>query len=436
MTVISIFPPRPVSEIDAKSVRIGSNPPATNNSNTPIGTSPEAQERSPVDYHPANPPGYRLLDALWRSPDRFHQIGVWYPQRKKFKNLPVNDVADAVAQALKLSSEGVETYFACAEYQTPDSRTAANASGACAFWCDIDCGKGKAAAGKGYATANDAEDALIDFCNDTGLPNSTHLVYSGGGLHAYWVLDGVITRDEWQEYAKKLKALTKARGFLADDSRTSDIASVLRVPGTLNYKYSPPKPVTLENASTKFIGCSDMLDAIDGAHTRLCSAVATKQPSRRSTASTSTTTPAAAEPTGNPDGSLYGPPDLLKLESALATLPPDCDEETWKLKRLAPLALAARNYPELCSVLYELAQSWSSGELCGQESTAWITPGGNGLTGEEAFDAVWQRFLKDGYTGTPVTLGTIYYDAKLNGWDHGDQFQFVDGDDEGVRDVQ
>jgi len=215
--------------------------PSTENCKLPIGPSPEAQERSPV----VHPPGERLLTAIWRSTDLCHQLGTLDRQSHRFKNLPVDGVADAVAQALKLSSEGKEVYFACAEYLTPDSRESANAYGARAFWMDIDCGEEKAAAGKGYPTVEKAEVALSKFCKDAKLPKPTHIVHSGGGLHVYWVLDDVVTRDTWQEYARQLKALTIACGFLADPSRTADIASVLRLPGTLNHKYSPPKPVVL-----------------------------------------------------------------------------------------------------------------------------------------------------------------------------------------------
>ena len=151
-------------------------------------TSPEARERSPVIQHQANPPGNPLLGAMWRSTDLCHQLGILDRQNNRFKNLPVDGVDDAVAQALKLSSEGTEIYFACAEYLTPNSRTAANASGAWAFWMDIDCGDDKAAAGKGYATIEDAEIALSKFCKDARLPQPTHIVHSGGGLHAYWVV--------------------------------------------------------------------------------------------------------------------------------------------------------------------------------------------------------------------------------------------------------
>jgi hypothetical protein len=385
--------PRAVSTLDAKSIKVPS-----------VGTSPEAQEQSPDVHHPVDPSGIQLLDAMWRSPDRSHQISVHDRKIKIFKNLPANNVAVAVRKALKLSSEGTEVYFACAEYLTLDNREAANASGAYGFWMDIDCGDDKAAAGKGYATVKDAEEALRKFCQDAELPQPTHRVHSGGGLHVYWVIDSVISREMWQSSARQLKDLTKVCGFLADDSRTADIASVLRVPGTLNHKYSPPRSVSLEYASDGFIERSVMLDAITGAHNRLCSTVATEpsgQPTNFSTIS---------------NADVYGPPDLVKLKSALATLEPDCDEATWKLKRIAALATVARNHPELGAELYELGRSWSSGELGGKGSIAWTTPGGDGLTGEKAFDAVWQRFLDGKYTGTPATLGTIYHDAKQVGW--------------------
>jgi len=415
MSVKSGNTPRPASSTDAKSIKIGSYSPTIETSSQPLGTSPEAQKQSPNIQHPSSPPGTRLLADLWPSTDLVHQLGTQNRRNKTFKNLPVDGVADAVARALKLSSEGKEAFFACAEYLTQDSRTAANASGACAFWMDIDCGQDKAAAGKGYATVDDAEDALTRFCQDAGLPGPTFIIHSGGGLHVYWAVDGVISRETWQSYARKLKDLAKTCEFLADDSRTADIASVLRVPGTLNHKYSPHRPVVLKHASAELIEQSVMLDAIAGAHTRLCSA---KSPGQSSNATT------AANPTGNADAPKYGPPDLEKLSAALATLDPDCDEATWKLKRLAPLAIAARNHPELATALYELARSWSSGELSGKASKAWTTPGRtNGFTGEQVFDQVWKRFLQDTYTGKHATLGTIYHDAKEAGWIDPEDFQ-------------
>jgi hypothetical protein len=285
---------------------------------------------------------------------------------------------------------------------------------------DCDCGEEKAAGGKGYLTVDDALLALKQFCIDTGLPGPTHIVESGSGLHVYWVLGGQVKREIWQANAGKLKALTRACGLLADGSRTADIASLLRIPGTLNYKYDPPRPVSLKYASDAFIVRASMLDAIDSAYDRLCSSPASQPPIR--TAKMTHTTVSA-------DRSRYGPPDLTRLASALVTLEPDCDEETWKLRRLAPMANAARQYPDYGEDLYDLAKAWSSGDLRGFVAKAWVTRGGNARTGEEVFDAVWQRFLTKRYEGTPFTLGTIYFDAKAAGWDKcvdpADQFQTV-----------
>ena len=213
----------------------------------------------------------QLLSALWRSEDQCHQIAV-FDSNNIFKNLEVKGTAQAINQALSLSLVGNNTYFACAEYLTSDNRTGANVSGAYAVWMDIDCGEGKSASGKGYSSVEESVEALNVFCNKAGITEPTHIVNSGSGLHVYWVLDGKVDRETWQAYARKLKALNKMLAFLADDSRTSDIASVLRIPGTLNYKYTPPRPVTILRATDNFINRDAFLSAIDSAYESLCSA--------------------------------------------------------------------------------------------------------------------------------------------------------------------
>ena len=275
-------------------------------------------------------PSSGLLGALWRSPEQCHQISVRDRQTKKFRNIVVKDAVEAAKLAQEHSKAGSDAYFACAEYETPNNRTAANVSGSYGFWLDIDCGEDKATAGKGYLTVEEAEEAIKRFCKDTGLPAPTYIVNSGNGLHVYWVLDRAINPEIWKAYAEKLKALTKTLAFLVDGSRTADIASVLRVPGTLNYKNNPPRPVTIKYASAELIDQNSMLNAIDSAHDKLC-----RQP--------------LIPTTSNRDMSECGLPDLTELASALASLDPDCDEATWKLNRLAPLARAAVAYPELSS---------------------------------------------------------------------------------------
>lgn len=355
--------------------------------------------------------GLRLLNALWRSPDRVHQVGTLNRLTKFFTNTPVKDAVDALTRAQALSAQGVDTYFACAEYLSPGSRKADNVAGAYVFWGDIDVAPGKGADGKGYETLDEAKAALKKFRIEAGLPKPTHVVESGGGLHAYWVLDAFVDRATWQAYATKLKAIAKHLGFLADPTRTADIASVLRIPGTLNHKYDPPLPVTLVHEAPQFIAHAAMIQAIDAAFDKL-TVVHPVTPT--AVVVTNATYPA---PVATVDQSSYGPPDLISLASALKVLPPDCDEYTWKFHRMAPLARVARENPELAQNAYALAKSWSSGQLRGIPSEAWVTPSrSTGRTGEQEFEAQWKRFLQPNPSGKQSSVGSIFFHAKELGW--------------------
>ena len=68
---------------------------------------------------------------------------------------------------------------------------------------------------------------------------------SGGGLHIYWISDTALTPDVWKPFAWGLKAALINWGFKCDTGLTTDIARILRVPGTLNHKYDPPRLVEI-----------------------------------------------------------------------------------------------------------------------------------------------------------------------------------------------
>lgn len=359
-----------------------------------------------VNEHSAAMDGETLLKAVWQTPGLVHFVGELDRKNKKFKNTPVSNAVAAYVQALALSDAGKDAYFAPAEYSTPASRTAASAIGSNAFWLDVDCGELLAAEGKGYLIVDDALLAVRQFCLNAGLPQPTYIVATGGGIHVYWVFDEVVLREIWQAFANRLKELTTAFGLLADPCRTSDIASVMRVPGTLNFKYNPPRPVVLLVASAEPLTRSEMLGCIDASYAARCPATTTpgSQHLATSGATSSDDTPSLLEL------------DIARLTSALKVLTPDCTEFTWKMHRLNPLAWAARQYPEQAEALKNLAQDWSSGDLGGVPSKAWNTPGSNGMTGKQCFESVWQRFLKSTYSGKQVTLGTIYFHAKEVGW--------------------
>lgn len=118
---------------------------------------------------------------------------------------------------------------------------------------------------------------------------------------------------------------------------------------------------------------------------------------------------------GEEEPKVYAP-DLNRLASALAVLDPDCDEFTWKFKRLAPMANNARMFPDYEDDLRKLAIAWSRGDLQDKPSKAWVTQGGNGKSGKQVFNSVWARFYNGTFSGRPSTLGTIYFEARAAGW--------------------
>jgi hypothetical protein len=110
-----------------------------------------------------------------------------------------------------------------------------------ALWLDVDVKPGK-----GYPTTGAAIAALDQFIKDAKLPPISALVLSGtGGMHVYWISDRPLTKEEWQPYADGLESLTRKHGFRVDAGLATDCVRILRVPGTFNYKTTPPKRVRL-----------------------------------------------------------------------------------------------------------------------------------------------------------------------------------------------
>lgn len=107
-----------------------------------------------------------------------------------------------------------------------------------AFWLDIDAGPEKYTKHNGvgvYRTAQDAAHALKAFLHKAELPSPTHIVSSGHGLHVYWAVDADIEALDWRVYSRVLRSACQHYGLLDDPSRTTDVASVLRPPGTLHH---------------------------------------------------------------------------------------------------------------------------------------------------------------------------------------------------------
>ena len=150
----------------------------------------------------------------------------------------------------KYLAKGQDVYFAVAKFKDPDKgRTQVNVQALKAVWLDIDCGEKKAEVNEktgrpdGYIDQAAGAKKLKEFCETVGLPQPT-LVNSGRGLHVYWALDRAVTKEEWRPVASRLRQLCDKQEFYVDPSVFEE-ARVLRVPGTLNYKDDPPKPVSV-----------------------------------------------------------------------------------------------------------------------------------------------------------------------------------------------
>ena len=155
------------------------------------------------------------------------------------KQIFVRELEEVEKEVADLLAKDYDVYFGCAKYETNKTRSTDNVLAVKAFWLDIDCGENKP-----YATQTDGVAALQSFCKTLGLPKPT-MVNSGRGLHVYWPLTTEVTRQDWTPVAKRLKVLCHEHKLEADPSRTSDAASILRMPDTYNFKGEPPLDVTV-----------------------------------------------------------------------------------------------------------------------------------------------------------------------------------------------
>jgi hypothetical protein len=106
------------------------------------------------------------------------------------------------------------------------------------FFIDLDVGEGKE-----FATKEDAHAGIESILIQTGLPEPVR-IDSGGGIHAYWIMDTDIPKDEWKSAAEVFKALCLKYAAI-DPVVTADAARIMRCPETFNYKTGTPRPTSV-----------------------------------------------------------------------------------------------------------------------------------------------------------------------------------------------
>lgn len=97
-----------------------------------------------------------------------------------------------------------------------------------------------------YATIDDGIAGIHQVKEQLNLPEPI-IVNSGYGLHAYWTLAEGIDSEEWAKLAAKFKKAIEliAPECVADGSRVSDQAGVLRIPDSYNLKNGKQVPVKI-----------------------------------------------------------------------------------------------------------------------------------------------------------------------------------------------
>ena len=179
---------------------------------------------------------FDLLDAVQPDSGWFAIVGIKEGVAPRQVLVATREEADA--QVERIVAKGYNAFFGVAKYETGENRKKENVRALKSFWLDIDCGENKP-----YSTQNEGLEALKKFTKTLGLPRPI-IVNSGRGLHVYWPLTAEITRDEWEPVADRLQQLCNVQGLGADPA-CFEVARILRVPGTYNFKGDEPVEVTV-----------------------------------------------------------------------------------------------------------------------------------------------------------------------------------------------
>ncbi|MDE5414567.1 hypothetical protein [Alkalihalobacterium chitinilyticum] len=176
-------------------------------------------------------------------------ITLWTPEDKKTHWYDVNNIDSAVSKAMELR-DCSNVYFGLglrnAKLGLYKRGTKDDIVSLPCLWIEIDV-KGGDHAANNLPTMLEVEEILRTFPLQPSI-----VIHSGGGLHCYWLLNqpSIINKKSEMELAGLIISrfqsvfirLARTKGFHIDN--TSDLARVLRVPGTFNRKTSP-KPVEM-----------------------------------------------------------------------------------------------------------------------------------------------------------------------------------------------
>lgn len=164
----------------------------------------------------------------------------------------VESLADYV---IKQNKYGKNIYYAISSFKDHTKRTKANSLLTKVITLDIDA--------KGldncYNDVKEAASALKVFLKASKMPPPT-VVYSGNGLHVYWVMETALPPEEWNPLNEALRAAATASGLKLDLAASKNGTSlVLRPVGTVNPKGGRTVTLVSEGATVSIKQLTDTL---------------------------------------------------------------------------------------------------------------------------------------------------------------------------------
>jgi hypothetical protein len=175
-----------------------------------------------------------FLDFLWRGADDGRYAYLWADKKSAW--FPVSNLRATLAQ---LPENAEDVYFGVhPQTRIPPTNSRGEAvsnvyiKGQSAYVAAVNCL---------YAEWDNTDiERITEILRANGLPLPSVLVSSGGGFHGYWLLNTYYTGPSMSRIAIAQKLWVQKVG---GDLNAHDLARVLRLPGTLNTKYDPPRPV-------------------------------------------------------------------------------------------------------------------------------------------------------------------------------------------------
>lgn len=201
------------------------------------------------------------LKTLYRFSPTSHLCVVYTQGTRHPSNIawfPVSDL-DRAAETIIELSRGENVYHGWALFRDPNAgRKASNAIAIPGFMLDVDLRSDV----DGIHSKNDQLPTdfvqALEIIDALGWPRPTAIRHSGNGVYFDYLTDELILIDDESRhqiqmasntFQRKFIAAGRKRGFSFDN--VGDLPRITRMPGTLNHKSNPPKPVTLVSFDDK-----------------------------------------------------------------------------------------------------------------------------------------------------------------------------------------